>query len=380
MHIRLAALIIVIATLLLSFGSPPKAQSHYAVLAAACLGNKGDTSNVVAACTTLMDSKEITPVQRNALLRARAWAHYSGKQYDAAISDYSDALALHPHDPNSVLRRAFAHDALGNVQAAKADYTKALQMDPDSTYALYNKAKSDQRQGDFPAAIQGFERVLEIDPTHGDAGTGLLNTHYFLDGDDGVEQFLAQAAQRWPDQDWVYLLRLLFDLQYTGDHESALEATSSLARLKPGTFEEVFLSAWVHLKIGDEKKGMEYVNRHAVWAEQQYWARKNPVDGWSEKAWHWLVLGGSLEWLHRSKTYATFGRTDLAKSEVDAFLQTTGRHGRRFLLCVIRTAGVQVSREADAGSVEEMDDTITRYLEHLKQKSAFNEFGPPENT
>lgn len=174
MHIRLAALAIVIATLLLSFNSPSKSGPNYTQLAQSCLGNKGGMANVVAACTTLMNGVDVTPKNRSTLLRSRGWAYYSGKQYEKAISDYSSALALALDDPHSTLWRAIAYHATGDVQSAETAYEKALSLAPSSTEALFHKAQFDRDQGNTSAAIHGFEKVLDLDPSH--AGSGNLGS------------------------------------------------------------------------------------------------------------------------------------------------------------------------------------------------------------
>ncbi|WP_170763570.1 tetratricopeptide repeat protein [Ruegeria lacuscaerulensis] len=378
MRIRLAALIIVIATLLLSFNSVSKPTTNYTELASSCLGNKGGMSNVVVACTTLMKAEEITPASEARLLRARGWAYYCGEQYDRAVSDYTSALALHPNDPHSILRRAFAHDLSGNVQAAEGDYAKALLLDSNSTYALYNKAKFDWRQEKIPAAIQGLERVLEIDPGYDGAGLVLADAHYDLDGVDGADQFLQQAKRRWPDQKWVYDAQMNLTLMYTGDHESALQASSVYARLSPGIINELFIPAMIHLKIGDEDKGIDYVSEYADRSVQQGLEDLRFYKRWYRKTTNWWVLGQDEEWLYRFMSYAMLGRTDLAKAEIDDFLRDAGENGRKIVVSVIRRAGVPVSQEAQAGSSGPLNDAIADYVDHLAKTSGFREFGPPK--
>ncbi|CUH46868.1 tetratricopeptide repeat protein [Ruegeria atlantica] len=272
MHIRLAALAIVISTLLLSFNSPSKSGPNYTLLAQSCLGNKGGTAHVIAACTILMNGEGVTPENRITLLKSRGWAYYSGKQYEKAISDYTSALALAQNDPRLTLWRAIAYNAAGDVQSAEVAYERVLLLAPSSTDALFHKAQFDRGRGNTLAAIQGLEKVLELDPSYGDAGTALINAHYDVNGHDAVEQFLTQAEQRWTNQSWVHLSRLIYDLKFTGDHESALTASAALARLEPGEKYELFMPAMIHLKIGDEDKGIEFVNEYADYAVQRDWA------------------------------------------------------------------------------------------------------------
>ncbi|WP_037306638.1 tetratricopeptide repeat protein [Ruegeria halocynthiae] len=378
MHIRLAALIIVIATLLLSFNSPSKSAVNYSGLAASCLGNKGGMSHVVSSCNTLMKAEGITPKQRGKLLNARGWAYYCGRQYDKAISDYSGALALQPDDATSVLRRAMALDALGDSQAAQADYLKRLQLDPDGRNSLFYKAKFDLGQGNYSAAILGFEKVLDIDPGDSDAGSRLFIAHFGKDGVDGGDRFLRQAKMQWPDEPWVFDAQVRFDLKYTGDHESAMEAVTHLARLKPGIEYEGLIPALVHLKIGEEDEGIKYVRQYAARHLEHDLANMGLFNRWYRKSANWLVLGQDEEWLYRYLAYATLGRPDIAKTEIDSFLHKSGKNGRALVLKLIQEAGIPVTKEAVAGSVPHLDDAITQYLDHLAKTSGFRKYDPPE--
>ncbi|WP_158541266.1 tetratricopeptide repeat protein [Ruegeria sp. A3M17] len=367
-----------ITTLLLSFNSPSKSGPNYTQQAQSCLGNKGGMAHVVTACTTLMNGVDVSPENRNKLLRSRGWAYYSGKQYDKAILDYTSALALFPNDPQSTLWRANAYDAAGDVQSAETAYEKALSLAPSSTEALFHKAQFDRDQGNTSAAIQGMEWVLELDPSYGRAGTVLINTHYDVNGHDAVEQFLAQAEQRWPDQTWVYSARLIYDLNVTGDHESALTASATLARLEPGENYDLFMPAMIHLKIGDEDKGIEFVNEYADYAVQRDLAELAFYKRWYRKTSNWYALGQDEEWLHRYTLLAAFGRPDLAMSVLQGFLEETGENGRYILILVMRRFGTSVPREADAGSVEHLNAAIADYLGQFEKQSGFMANGLPE--
>ncbi|WP_170418666.1 tetratricopeptide repeat protein [Ruegeria atlantica] len=354
MHIRLAALAIVIATVLLSFNKPSKSGSDFSQLTQSCLGNKGGAAHVVAACATVIEGASATPKKQNSLLRSRGWAYCRDKQYDEAISDYTNALVLFPNHPQSTLWRAIAYYAEGDVQSAETAYEKALSLAPNSTDALFHKAKFDQDQGNTSAAIQGLEEVLDLDPSYEGAGSVLINTRYDAYGYDGFEQFLTHAEQRWPDQTWVHFSRLIYDLRFTGDHERALSASTELARLEPGLTYELFVPAMIHLRIGDEDTGIKLVSEYADRVIQRDLAELAFHKRWYRKALNWLVLGQNEEWVHRYVALAHFGRPDLATSELESFLEDTGGNGRKILLRVMRRAGTSVPREADAGSVEHL--------------------------
>ncbi len=379
MLIRLAALVVVIATLLISFNSPSKSGTNYTQLADSCLGNKGGMTRVVAACTTLMKGEGGTLENQIQLLRARGWAYYWGKEYDKAVSDYTSALSMQPDDPHSILWRAIAYDVLGEVQAAEADYSKALLLNPDSNYALFKKAKFDRRQGNIHAAILGLEKILEVDPSHKGAGGELPYVYYDRDGIDGAKQFLTKAKQRWPDETWVYSAQFSIDLQITGDHESALEAVSEMARLKPSAFYESWFPAIIHLKIGDEEKGIEYVEEQAARISADNGQKKKLINRWFYNAKEWYLWRNNKERLKRGELYAIMARPDLATAELEIGLQGSGLVGRKSVLDKFGARGVSVTWQAYAGSADHINKAVSEYVTLVGKELNHHLFGPPKS-
>jgi tetratricopeptide (TPR) repeat protein len=51
---------------------------------------------------------------------------YDMQSFDAAISDYSKAISLYPHDPLSYSNRGRIYYQTGQFERAIADYTEAL--------------------------------------------------------------------------------------------------------------------------------------------------------------------------------------------------------------------------------------------------------------
>ncbi|MFY2825506.1 tetratricopeptide repeat protein [Ruegeria sp. MALMAid1280] len=371
MKLRLAALIIVIATAIWSLNPMP----DYAEMSATCMGNKGSMAGVVATCSALMKIDDLTPAQQSRLISARGWAFYSGKRYDEAIADYTAASALQPLDATPVLRRALALEAVEDVAGSDAAYSKAVALNPSSAPSRYHKARFDQRQGNFADAIEGYEKTLEIDPAYNEAGWDLANTYFEVDGLGATEKFLTQAEKRWPDQMWVHLGRLLLHLNGTGDAEKGLAAANGVSRLESNGVTNLFFPAMVHLKIGDEEKGVEFVEDYARWTAQRSYDRKGIVERWGQRVDEWLGLRGNQEWITRAQTYAELGRTDLAQHEINIFLKDARRFDREYFFCLIRETGVSVSPEAEAGSANHLSQTITDYVQQLAASGGYADFG-----
>jgi Flp pilus assembly protein TadD len=48
--------------------------------------------------------------------------------FDAAITDYTEAIRLNPEDPDAYYNRGVAHSQLGNKSQAAADHQKAREL------------------------------------------------------------------------------------------------------------------------------------------------------------------------------------------------------------------------------------------------------------
>jgi tetratricopeptide (TPR) repeat protein len=72
------------------------------------------------------------------LYRYRAEAHYSRKDYDQAIADFTQAIELSPQDDVSYYNRGLAYYNKGELDPAIADWEMALQINPNYSSARNN--------------------------------------------------------------------------------------------------------------------------------------------------------------------------------------------------------------------------------------------------
>lgn len=108
-------------------------------------------------------------------------------EFDRAISDCNQALALTPGDATAIrnlriahLRRAAAAGRRGDRAAALADYDRAIELDPTHPLAYLRRGQLALERGDRAAAIADLTAARERDPDNAD-----------------IEQLLA-AAERTP--------------------------------------------------------------------------------------------------------------------------------------------------------------------------------------
>ncbi|WP_050603903.1 tetratricopeptide repeat protein [Ruegeria sp. 6PALISEP08] len=375
MGIRLAALIVVCTALLLSFNTPSKAEREYARLRAAC-GMGCGSEMAIPACTALLDLNDEPLEARQDYYAKRAQALHSRRHYQQAIEDADRALSLNPQDAVTLIWRGYSKNALEDKDGARADLERAQKISPNSTYVLFNVAKKMRTWGEVPLALEGYEKVLELDPSFEDAGTRYLTLLYDTMPTEAFERHLAQAEAKWPDQPWAHDARVTYELRYSYDLEKALNAIEKRISIAPNPSADLLLFALIHMKIGDEKKGIEYAEAYAKAENKIQWRDKGSVRKTIDLLLGYVIHGQGTEWIMRSHTFAALGAADLARAEYLTFLENGGPYSPKLLLDIIERAGVPVDPQARAGSTAHINKAIDDHIHHLEQKVGFSNLGP----
>ena len=75
---------------------------------------------------------------------------------------------LQPDQPLAIVGRAQSHEALGNREAAIADYSSALARDPKQWEAMASRGVLHYEAGNLTAALDDFNRAIELMPDQPD--------------------------------------------------------------------------------------------------------------------------------------------------------------------------------------------------------------------
>ena len=125
--------------------------------------DKGDASQ--AAHLAEMGLKEAGPAERGRLLLYRGLAQELLGATDAAVTDFTQALASNALPPEeraqAFLQRGFLRDGLGKLELATADYSAVIAMKGDSlATALNNRANIYRRQNRLMEARRDYLAAL----------------------------------------------------------------------------------------------------------------------------------------------------------------------------------------------------------------------------
>jgi tetratricopeptide (TPR) repeat protein len=106
----------------------------------------------------------------------RGYDYYKKGNFDQAIIDYTQALALCPNYGAAYSNRGVAWDEKGDHDRAAADFAQALAVDPNVAAAYSNRGVTEASHGQFEQANADFYRSLSIDPNF---ATGYENLGFF---------------------------------------------------------------------------------------------------------------------------------------------------------------------------------------------------------
>lgn len=123
-----------------------------------------DPKTVVAACTRVLEAKGVKDDVRAVALANRG----SGKQrltdYDGAIADLTEAIALNPKISVAFFNRGVSYYRKNDAKNAMADFSEAIRLSPNSLNALVNRSILHIDLGDHASALADMESAIQLMP------------------------------------------------------------------------------------------------------------------------------------------------------------------------------------------------------------------------
>lgn len=115
---------------------------------------------------------------------------YNQKNYQGAISKYSDALKLNPNSAKAYYNRALCYDNLQDYSKAIADYTEAITYNGSDLDAYFNRGIIYVGLKDYDKAISDFKKIIRLKSSYVSAYVNLGVTYYFVgDYEQAIENF-----------------------------------------------------------------------------------------------------------------------------------------------------------------------------------------------
>lgn len=139
------------------------------------LGNEafreGDYAAAIGHYTDAIRSGQLVGEALAITYNNRGVAHGEAGDFDPAIADYSQALALRPGDATTIRNLRVAHVRRGEVDfasgaydAAVADFTAAVELEPDHHLAYLRRGELYAELGLLDLAVEDLERAAVLSP------------------------------------------------------------------------------------------------------------------------------------------------------------------------------------------------------------------------
>ena len=92
----------------------------------------------------------------------RGNAYADKGEYDKAIEDFDQAIALQPDLAEACYNRGIAYYYKGEYDRAIEDYDQAIELQPDLAEAYSNRGNAYADKGEYDRAIEDFRKVVEV--------------------------------------------------------------------------------------------------------------------------------------------------------------------------------------------------------------------------
>jgi tetratricopeptide (TPR) repeat protein len=120
----------------------------------------------IQGCTSLMQTKGLSPAELATAYNARGVAYYQSEEYDPAIADIDQAIRIYPKLVKAYYNRGLVDRAKGDLDKALADFSDAIRLDPKYVMSFNNRGLVYDAKGDYDHAIADFNEAIRLDPKY----------------------------------------------------------------------------------------------------------------------------------------------------------------------------------------------------------------------
>jgi tetratricopeptide (TPR) repeat protein len=199
-----------------------------------------DAASTLDACSSVLSKSDLSAKSRADALKIRARSLRRLGRNDNAISDYDEAFALAPNDPEIFVGRGYVAYEKGDLTDAFTRAFQALLLDSRQAAAFDVIALVWGRLGDFPKAARAIDQAVALEPN--DPGYH-WNRYYLLMSFARQREALEEAdvilkmplnATTKPSSLRYYGMRTSFRTAVTIDRAALLAAMGRFAEAESG--------------------------------------------------------------------------------------------------------------------------------------------------
>ncbi len=133
-----------------------------------CVDSDADPDLRIGGCTWLLQSGRLAEGGHATAYESRGIAYFDKGQYDRAIRDFDQAIALNPDDADYYYYRGNAYRKKGQHDRAIRDYGQAIALKPDLAAAYNNRGIVYSNKGQYDRAIRDYGQAIALNPDYAD--------------------------------------------------------------------------------------------------------------------------------------------------------------------------------------------------------------------
>jgi len=99
----------------------------------------------------------------------RGIENYNKRDYDRAITEFTQAIQLNTNYAEAYNNRGKAHSAKFNYDLAIADFTQAIRLVPNNAEVYSNRGEAYSDKEDYVRAISDIDQAIKLDPNNAEA-------------------------------------------------------------------------------------------------------------------------------------------------------------------------------------------------------------------
>jgi tetratricopeptide (TPR) repeat protein len=138
-----------------------------------CFDGKQLPSKRISNCTMAIERSDVAKINAAKLYVTRGTLLDGDAKHDAAIADFTRAIALDPHDEIAYSNRATVYMESDRLGLAIVDLTQVIRAEPANGMAFYNRATAYERNGEPDQALSDYRTAAGLLPSFAPANAAL---------------------------------------------------------------------------------------------------------------------------------------------------------------------------------------------------------------
>ena len=166
--------------------------------------------------------ERIPALDRSIVYFQRGTAYYYKGEYDRAIADLDQAIALHPDLAMAYSNRGIAYAHKGEYDQAIEDFDQAIELQPDYAQAYNNRGNAYAHKGEYDRAIEDYDQAIALQPDYAEAYNNRGNAYAHKGEYDRAIEDYDQAIELQPDYAKAYNNRGIA-YAHKGEYDKAIK-------------------------------------------------------------------------------------------------------------------------------------------------------------